>query len=92
MSDQPADVPPEVGSEITASVTVTGSTAALLRELAGVLGRTPEALAIEWAAGSLHLPSTPVGEAVPPDSWALFDGPPDLSARTDDLLREDLDQ
>ncbi|MFJ5676334.1 hypothetical protein [Streptomyces sp. NPDC093097] len=92
MSDQPADSPPESESEITASVTVTGSRAALLRDLASILGRTPEALAIEWAAGALRLPSAPVGETVPPDAWGLFDGPADLSSRTDELLREDLDR
>ena len=92
MSDQPADTPPDSHAEITASVTVTGSRAALLRDLTAVLGRTPEALAIEWAAGTLKLPTTAVGETLPPDDWGLFDGPPDLAARTDELLHQELDR
>ncbi|MER0476840.1 hypothetical protein ABR737_00465 [Streptomyces sp. Edi2] len=90
MTDQPAETPPEPDTEITASVTVTGSQAALLRDLAAVLGRTPEALAIEWAAGALRIPPASVGETVPPDDWGLFDGPADLSAHAHELLREEL--
>ncbi|GHJ35216.1 hypothetical protein [Streptomyces sp. TS71-3] len=87
MSDQPADVPhgPE---EITAKVTVTGSEAALLRDLAAVLGRTPESLAIEWAAGALRLPSGTIGDDPRTPDWDLFDGPADLATRTDEHLNE----
>ncbi|KJY35960.1 hypothetical protein VR45_12750 [Streptomyces sp. NRRL S-495] len=49
--------------------------AQILRDLAAVLGRTPEELAIEHAAGVLPIPSEP------PADWGLFDGPPDLAAR-----------
>lgn len=87
MSDQPADTPNPAEHEITANVTVTGPRAALIRDLAAVLGRTPEALAIGWAAGSLVLPETPVGEVVSADEWGLFNGPTDLAARTDEYLR-----
>lgn len=79
MKDQSAQTPPP-DQEITANVTVTGERAALLRDLAAVLGRTPEALAIEWAAGSLVLPWCPVGEDPRVPEWGMFDGPSDLSA------------
>ncbi|MFB7619880.1 hypothetical protein [Kitasatospora sp. NPDC056181] len=65
---------------IVASVTVSGTDAALLRELAAVLGRTPEALALEYAAGTLKLPAGTVGDSEFAD-WALFDGPHDLAER-----------
>lgn len=74
MSDQPADVPPS-HDEITARVTVSGSQATLLRDLSAVLGRTPESLAIEWAAGALPIPSEPIGEDPEVPDWGLFDGP-----------------
>lgn len=70
--------PPEQ-APVTASVTVAGEEAALLRDLAAVLGRTPEDLAIAHAAGALLIPRTTIGESEFAD-WALFDGPPDLSA------------
>ncbi|MFD9597152.1 hypothetical protein ACFWA9_30970 [Kitasatospora sp. NPDC059973] len=57
----------------------------MLRELAGVLGRPAEALALEYAAGTLKLPTTTIGESAFAD-WALFDGPPDLAAHADDYL------
>ncbi|MBA4863262.1 hypothetical protein H1V43_18105 [Streptomyces sp. PSKA54] len=91
MSDQPADVPPHA-AEITASVTVAGSQATLLRDLAAVLGRTPESLAIEWAAGALPLPSESTGEDPRVPEWGLFDGPPDLSVRADEHVREGFSQ
>ncbi|GAA2721914.1 MULTISPECIES: hypothetical protein [Streptomyces] len=47
----------------------------ILRDLAAVLGRTPEALAIEWAAGSLVIPTATIGETLGEDGWGLFDGP-----------------
>ncbi|MFE4512730.1 hypothetical protein ACFRMQ_00840 [Kitasatospora sp. NPDC056783] len=78
---EPAPEPPE--RPITASVTVSGSEAQILRDLAAVLGRTPEELAIEHAAGVLPIPSEPIVD------WALFDGPSDLAADADDwLLRQ----
>ncbi|MGW1838523.1 hypothetical protein [Streptomyces sp. BBFR2] len=89
MSDQTADETPSGDREIIAGAAVTSSRAALLRDLAAVLGRTPEALAAEWAAGTLPVPTTPVGDQVPPARWGLFDGPADLSARTGEYLRED---
>jgi hypothetical protein len=61
-------------------VTVSGTEAALIRELAAVLGRTPEALALKYAAGALKLPATTIGDSEFAD-WALFDGPADLAAR-----------
>ncbi|MEV6673956.1 hypothetical protein [Streptomyces sp. NPDC051162] len=92
MSNPPADSPPPAEQEITVGVTVTGTRAALLRDLAAVLGRTPEALAIEWAAGTLVIPSAPIGESFGEDYWGFFDGPTDLAARTDEYLREGLGQ
>jgi hypothetical protein len=85
MSDQPADVSPPY-DEITARVTVTGSQAALLRDLSAVLGRTPESLAVEWAAGALIIPSEPTGEDTRVPDWGLFDGPSELSAHVDEHL------
>ncbi|MEJ8654726.1 hypothetical protein WKI65_43510 [Streptomyces sp. MS1.AVA.3] len=90
MSDQPADVPTPFEQEIRASVTVSGTRAALLRDLASVLGRTPESLAVEWAAGSLVIPTAPIGESFGPEDWGLFDGPEDLAGRADEYLREGL--
>jgi hypothetical protein len=72
--------PPEDQRPITTSVTVSGTEAALIRELAAVLGRTPEALALKYAAGALKLPATTIGDSEFAD-WALFDGPADLAAR-----------
>ncbi|MBO1415897.1 hypothetical protein [Streptomyces sp. FH025] len=66
------------------SVTVSGLKAQILRDLAAVLGRTPEELAIEHAAGIRPIPTEPL----PLVDWALFDGPPDLAAGADDWLRE----
>lgn len=51
MEDEPARTP-SPGQEITAKVTVTGERAALLRDLAAVLGRTPGALALEFIVRS----------------------------------------
>ncbi|MEV4739515.1 hypothetical protein [Streptomyces sp. NPDC049555] len=75
MSEQPVAPPTPSEPDITANVTVTGSRAALLRDLAAVLGRTPESLAIEWAAGSLVIPTATIGETLGEDGWGLFDGP-----------------
>ncbi|MFI5530081.1 hypothetical protein ACIA8O_16205 [Kitasatospora sp. NPDC051853] len=72
---------------ITAQVTVTGPEAAALRELAAVLGRPAEALALEYVAGALKLPATSIGESEFAD-WALFDGPEDLAATADHHLAE----
>jgi hypothetical protein len=58
----------------------------ILRGLAALDGRTPGALAVEWAAGKLVIPGGTVGEAV--DDWGLFDGPPDLASRVHECLRE----
>ncbi|WP_431043972.1 hypothetical protein ACQUSR_20150 [Streptomyces sp. P1-3] len=88
MTDQPEQAPASPEQQITASVTVTGAQAAILRDLAAVLGRTPESLALEWAAGALVIPSTPLGEDPDVPEWGLFDGPADLSARTDEYLGE----
>ncbi|MFE2728754.1 hypothetical protein [Kitasatospora sp. NPDC059327] len=82
---QPPATPQE--RPITAQVTVSGLEAAVLRELAAVLGRPAEALALEYAAGTLKLPTTTIGESEFAD-WALFDGPPDLAAHTDEYLAE----
>ncbi|WP_455352673.1 hypothetical protein [Streptomyces sp. SYSU K217416] len=86
MDDQPAEPPQD--EKITASVTVTGPRAAILRDLAAVLGRTPEELIEEWATGSLSIPSEPIGEDPRVPEWGLFDGPADLAAHTDEYLRE----
>ncbi len=82
---QPPAVPPE--RPITAQVTVGGLEAAVLRELAAVLGRPAEALALEYAAGTLKLPTTTIGESEFAD-WTLFDGPPDLAAHANEYLAE----
>ncbi|MFC0601191.1 hypothetical protein [Streptomyces palmae] len=84
MPDQPG---PEE-SAITAQVTVTGGHAVLIRDLAAVLGRTPEALAVEWAAGALTVPAGTVGDSLRPGDWGLFDGAEDLAQRTDEYLSE----
>ncbi|MEV7783180.1 hypothetical protein [Kitasatospora sp. NPDC088351] len=78
---EPAPEPPAQPS-ITASITVSGVEAQILRDLAAVLGRTQEELAIEHAAGVLPIPAEPLAD------WALFDGPPDLAARADEWLHE----
>ncbi|MFD0308073.1 hypothetical protein [Streptomyces sp. NPDC127119] len=80
-----AALPPEEPQPIRAGVTVSGAMAGILRDLAALDGRTPEALAIEWAAGKLVIPEGTVGDAV--DDWALFDGPPDLASRVHEYLR-----
>ncbi|WP_157531929.1 MULTISPECIES: hypothetical protein [unclassified Kitasatospora] len=51
--------------------------AQILRDLASVLGRTPEELAIEHAAVILPIPTEPVA------GWSVFDGPPNLAAGAD---------
>ncbi|MFE2721495.1 hypothetical protein [Kitasatospora sp. NPDC059327] len=53
-------------------MTVGGTGAAALREPAAVLGRPAEALALEYAAGALKLPTTTIGESRFAD-WALFE-------------------
>ncbi|MBV6700121.1 hypothetical protein [Kitasatospora aureofaciens] len=77
--------PPHVEQPIVASVTVSGTDAAFLRELAAVLGRTPQALALEYATGALKLPADAIGESEFAD-WALFDGPHDLAEKTKGAL------
>ncbi|MFI9332655.1 hypothetical protein ACIGZJ_34620 [Kitasatospora sp. NPDC052868] len=86
MGEQAEPPRPQV-RPITAQVTVTGLEAAVLCELAGVLGRSPEALALEYAAGTLKLPTSSIGESEFAD-WALFDGPPDLATHADEHLAE----
>jgi hypothetical protein len=49
----------EHGPQITASVMAAGVVADIIRDLAAVEGRTPEALALEWAAGTLVIPTEP---------------------------------
>ncbi|MEN8651139.1 hypothetical protein ABCR94_10960 [Streptomyces sp. 21So2-11] len=90
MNDQPAEPPQD--EQISANVTVSGSRASLLRDLAAVLGRTPEALIGEWATGSLTIPSEPIGDDPRVPEWGLFDGAADLAARTDEHLREGFGQ
>ncbi|GAA0912800.1 hypothetical protein [Streptomyces thermoalcalitolerans] len=77
--------PPELPQPLQARITVSGATAGVLRDLAAVEGRNPEALAVEWATGKLVIPDTAVGDAI--DDWGLFDGPPDLASRVHDYLR-----
>ncbi|MGW2398126.1 hypothetical protein ACWCYY_16420 [Kitasatospora sp. NPDC001664] len=72
---------------ITAQVTVTGPDAAVLRELAAVLGRPAEVLALEYTTGTVKLPTTTIGESEFAD-WALFDGPEDLASTVDQQLAE----
>ncbi len=79
--------PPQEQRPITAQVLVSGLEAAALRELAAVLGRPAETLALEYAAGTLKLPSTSIGESEFAD-WAIFDGPEDLAAHADRDLAE----
>ncbi|MGW6915350.1 hypothetical protein ACWGB8_16265 [Kitasatospora sp. NPDC054939] len=86
MGEQAEPVQPDA-RPITAQVTVAGREAAMLRELAHVLGRPAEALALEYAVGSLKLPTTAIGGSEFAD-WALFDGPPDLASRADEHLAE----
>lgn len=76
---------PDEPQPIQAHVTVSGAMAGILRDLAALDGRSPEALAIEWAAGKLVIPEGTVGDAV--DDWGLFDGPPDLASRVHEYLR-----
>ncbi|MEU5597861.1 hypothetical protein [Streptomyces sp. NPDC020298] len=78
-------LPPQDPEPIQAHVTVSGAMAGVLRDLAALDGRTPEALAIEWAAGKLVIPEGTVGDAV--EEWGLFDGPPDLASRVHEYLR-----
>ncbi|MER6366746.1 hypothetical protein [Kitasatospora sp. NPDC001527] len=78
----PAPDPARPQPSITASVTVSGVEAQILRDLAAVLGRSPEELAIEHAAGVLPIPAEPLAD------WGLFDGPPDLAAGAGDWLHE----
>ncbi|MFJ2191619.1 hypothetical protein ACIOJE_27420 [Kitasatospora sp. NPDC087861] len=78
---EPAPEQPEQPS-ITASVTVSGAEAQILRDLAAVLGRTPEDLAIEHAAGLLPIPAEPLAD------WSLFDGPSDLAAGADQWMHD----
>ncbi|MET8948759.1 hypothetical protein ABZX30_35900 [Streptomyces sp. NPDC004542] len=80
-----AALPPDEPRPIQAHVTVSGTVAGILRDLAALEGRTPEALAIEWAAGKLVIPEGSAGDAI--DDWGLFDGPPDLASRVHDYLR-----
>ncbi|MFG2783056.1 hypothetical protein ACGFY7_35145 [Streptomyces prunicolor] len=55
-----APLPPDGPEPIQARVTVSGTMAGVLRDLAVLDGRTPEALAIEWAAGKLVNPERPL--------------------------------
>jgi hypothetical protein len=76
-AEPPADRP------ITASEPVSGEIASILRDMSAILGRTPEELAIDYAAGVLKIPTEPyTGE------WGFFDGPPDLASNTEQYLRE----
>ncbi|MFC5723402.1 hypothetical protein ACFP1Z_24880 [Streptomyces gamaensis] len=65
---------------------MTGDVATALRELAAVEGRTPEELALQYAAGALTIPTEPIDAR----DWGIFDGPPDLSARAGEYLREEI--
>jgi len=88
MPDQPPNLPPNEGRRITAHVTATGDTAEYIRELAAVSGRTPEQVAIQWAAGLVVIPDTPLGVDPEVPEWpVLFDGPEDLSERTHEYLQ-----
>ncbi|MFH8350284.1 hypothetical protein [Streptomyces sp. NPDC018045] len=90
MRDQPPpELPPEDGTGITAHVTATGATADYLRQLAAVTGQSPEALAIQWAAGQVVVPDTALGDdpAAVPDWPTLLDGSPDLSEHSHAYLR-----
>ncbi|MBH1936036.1 hypothetical protein I5Q34_17465 [Streptomyces sp. AV19] len=78
----PDAVPPEPQA-ITANVLLTGDTAAAIRQLAAVEGRTPESLALQYAAGALTIPAEPIDAS----DWGFFDGPSDLAARADEYLR-----
>lgn len=82
--DTPA--PPPEPVPITALVTVTGVKAQLLRDLAAVSGRSPEELALEYAAGKIVLP----GADLQPVQWVVFEGAEDLAERSDELLRQGL--
>ncbi|WP_344025829.1 hypothetical protein [Streptomyces luteireticuli] len=79
----PPDASPPEPRAITANVLLTGDTAAAIRQLAAVEGRTPESLALEYAAGVLVIPVEPIDAS----DWGIFDGPPDLAARADEYLR-----
>ncbi|GCD47872.1 hypothetical protein [Streptomyces paromomycinus] len=89
MSDQPPpELPPEDGPSITVHVTATGATADYLRQLAAVTGQSPQALAIQWAAGQVLVPETAFGDDPAVPDWpALFEGPPDLSEHAHAYLR-----
>ncbi|MFF4802754.1 hypothetical protein ACFY1U_30810 [Streptomyces sp. NPDC001351] len=78
-------VPSDAPQPVQAHVTVSAAMAGILRDLAALDGRTPEALAIESAAGKLVIPEGTVGDVV--DDWGLFDGPRDLASRVHEYLR-----
>ncbi|WP_306317917.1 MULTISPECIES: hypothetical protein [unclassified Streptomyces] len=90
MSDQPAQDPPQEEG-ISATVTVTGTRAAILRDLAAVLGRSPEELVAEWAGGTLVIPNEAIGDDPRVPEWGLFDGPTDLAVSAEEQLREGTD-
>jgi rhodanese-related sulfurtransferase len=82
----PADAaaqPPHITEPITAQVTVSGAIADILRDLAAIDGRTPEEMVQERVAGRVVIPAGPASA----EDWELFDGPADLSARSDEYLR-----
>ena len=84
----PVAEPPPPDRPITASVTVSGTDAAVLRDLAEVLVRTPEALALEYVAGLLKIPAEAIGADPEFAEWGLFDGPSDLAESADEHLRQ----
>ncbi len=64
----PAATPPSEPPVVRAEVVVTGEVAEAITALAKLLGRTPEELAIEHAAGVFPIPSGPNNL-----DWGLFD-------------------
>jgi len=72
----PAATPPSEPPVVRAEVVVTGEEAEAITVLAKLLGRTPEELAIEHAAGVFPIPAGPNNL-----DWSLFDSG-ELDAQT----------
>lgn len=88
MANVPAPPPDHAAQrdDVTVTLTYTGAQAEVLRTLALLEGRTPEAVALDRIARGIPLTfSSPLGEdsgAMAALSRAMFDGPTDLASRS----------